>query len=340
MSEEKGKSKVILTPQELAELMAETVQKTIASAQGKASDSTLAGQPFKKAVGEKDAEKYASLISRPKAGTSAKKPMQFFKTGTYLDRLFLNEKEMPAGGIPITVQLGVVGLPDAGKSILVQEIALAVASGGKKVIFVTSEDVWDSPSSRFDLQSRMKQKADYMGLDWEDIRHNIFVFDAINQTEFRDWDTFVEAYRYLVETLKGIDLLIVDSITLMQSYRGALKYRLMELARFNQLNGITAIYVCQRSVEEADKYAMAGGIGLAHNLDATLCIDKKKAVGQLKADLNRGRTKETLIKQWDEVQFTRMMGCRLCGFSRKYYEVTITNNGFLKIALVPEEEKK
>jgi len=331
MSEEEKKKKVTLTPQELAELLTNTVQKTIASAQGKTSDSTLAGQPFKKTVGERDAEKYASLISRPKAGSSAKKAMQFLKTGTYLDKLFFNEEDEPSGGIPLTVQLGVVGLPDTGKSILVQEIALAVASGGKKVIFVTSEDVWDSPSLRFDLQSRMKQKADIMGLDWEDIRHNIFVFDAISQTEFRDWDTFVEAYRYLVETLKGIDLLIVDSITLMQSYRGALKYRLMELARFNQLNGVTAIYVCQRSVEEADKYAMAGGIGLAHNLDATLCIDKKKAVSQLKADLNRNRPKDAQIKQWEEVQFTRMMGCRLSGFDRRYFEVEITNNGFLKI---------
>jgi hypothetical protein len=168
-----------------------------------------------------------------------------------------------------------------------------------------------------------------MGLDWEDIRHNLFVFDAITHSEFRDWHTFVDAYRYLVGTLKGIDLLVVDSITLMETYRGALKYRLMELARYNQMNGITAIYVCQRSEEKTDSYNMAGGIGLGHNLDATLCIDIGKAMGRLKDELSK--------KQWEQVHFSRMLGCRLCGFNRLYQEVEITKDGFLR--LVQKDEK-
>jgi len=323
-------TKVTYTPQQVAAMLKKISEQAIASAKGK-SEYTSATEPFtKKTELEKHAEKYGALISRPKSKTDAKKPLEFFETGTYLDQLFLKENDSPANGIPIVVQLGIVGLPDVGKSILVQEIALRAASKGKKVVFVTSEDVWESPSPRFDLQSRMKQKADLMGLDWEDIRHNIFVFDAISHSEFRDWSTFVETYRYIVETLGSVDLLIVDSITLMEAYRGALKYRLIELARYNQMHGITAIYICQRSIEEADKYAMAGGIGLAHNLDATLCIDIKKAIGQLKADLGK--------KQWEETHFTRMMGCRLCGFDRKYYEVEITTNGFIKIK--ETEEKK
>lgn len=329
------------TPEELAKLFGEVVKKTIEGAKGKSDDWALASKPFeRKTEKEKEAEKHGSLISRPKAETDAKKPMEFFKTGTFIDIFFLDEKDNPANGIPAVVQMGIVGLPDVGKSILAQEIALRVASEGKRVVFVTSEDIWESQSSRFDLQSRMKQKADKMGLDWETIRNSLFVFDTITNSELRDWNTFVETYRYLVEILKGVDLLIIDSITLMDSYRGALKYRLMELSRYNQQYGITAIYICQRSIEETDKYAMAGGIGLAHNLDATLCIDAKKAAGQLKADLNLARPKEAQIKQWDEVNFTRMLGCRLCGFDRRYYGVEIAKDGFIRIIKPSEVEQK
>lgn len=324
--------KVVLTPQELAKFLQDTVEQTIKAAQGKSNDWALANEPFTgKTEQEKEAEKCGVLVSRPKSKVDAKKLMAFFKTGTFIDEFFMNEEDKPANGIPIVVQMGLVGLPDVGKSILVQEIALKTASEGKRVVFVTSEDVWESPSPRFDLQSRFKQKADKMGLDWEKVRSGLFVFDTITHSELRDWNTFVETYRYLVEILKGVDLLIIDSITLMDSYRGALKNRLMELARYNQQYGITGIYVCQRSIEEADKYAIAGGIGLAHNLDATVCVDLKKASGQLKADLNRARPKDRQIKQWDIVRFTRMLGCRLCGFDRRYYEVEITPDGFIRL---------
>lgn len=314
--------------QEVAKTLGKELARIIQNAQ-KGDDWALAKQPFMKV--QEEAERRAKLISRPKDKVEARKPMEAFKTHTYIDDLFMGEDEKPLGGIPIVGQMGIVGLPDVGKSILVQEIALKCASEGKKVIFVTSEDSWESPSPRFDLQSRMKQKADIMGLDWEEIQHNLFVFDTITHSELRDWETFVETYRYLVEVLKGIDLLIIDSLTLMDTYRGALKHRLMELARYNQVHGITAIYVSQRAIEEADKYAMAGGIGLAHNLDITLCIDVKKASGQLKADLNENRPKDQQIKQWNLVNFTRLLGCRLCGFKRKYYETTITKDGFLKL---------
>jgi len=315
--------------QAIAKRLGDALNKVIQEAQTP-DQFKLASQPFQKQT-QADAERYGRLISRPKSKVDAKKPLKFLKTGTYIDNIFLNEENKPLGGIPIVGQMGIVGLPDVGKSILVQEIVLRVASEGKKVVFVTSEDAWELPNARKDLQSRMKQKSDIMGLNWDDVRANLFVFDVITNSQYRDWKTFVEVFRYLVEILGGIDLLVLDSITVMETYRGALKNRLMNLARYNQKYGITAIYVCQRSIEEADKYAMAGGIGLAHNLDITLCIDFKKAVGQLKADLNQTRPKDEQIKQWDLIHFTRMLGCRLCGFDRRYYEVHITNDGFIEV---------
>jgi len=331
---EKKPEKMVLDPEGVARLLQEAVKTAISEAKsGSAGEFELAKEPFqRKTKVEEDAKKYGSLISRPKSTADAKKELVGFKTGTFIDQLFLNEKNEPLGGIPIVSQLGIVGNPEVGKSILIQEIALRCASEGKKVVFITSEDTWQSPSPRFDLQARFRQKAEIMGLDWETIQHNLFVLDSTFYTELREWQTLVETYRYLVEILKGIDLLIIDSLTLLESYRGAIKYRVIEMARYNQRNGITAIYVSQRASEEdADKLGYAGGVGIGHNLDGTICIDFKKAISELKEDLNRNRPKDNQVKQWDLVHFVRALGCRLCGVDRKYYEITITSNGLLRL---------
>jgi len=304
--------------QKIAKIMSEELGNIIASAKNPSED---ARAPFTEQTNKP--EEYGKLISRPKSELKAKKPMKGFQTYTFLDNLFLGKDDKPLGGIPIVGQLGLVGLSGCGKSIMVQEIALRVASSGKKVVFVTSEDMFDSSTPRNDLQSRMKQKAEVMNLDWDMIRANLFVFDTITHTELRDWWTFVRTYRYIVEILGGIDLLIVDSITLMEQYTQSLKRRVMELSSYNQLRGITAIYVCQRAEEEADKFNMRGGMGLAHNLDIVLCVDMKKAIGRLKADLNK--------KQWELCHFVRILACRLGGHDKKYFEVDITSDGFLKL---------
>lgn len=316
------KKEVNLTVEQLTKLMSQTVKTVIDEAKRDGQGEwNRASQPFTKP--QKEAERYGKLISRPKDKVSAKKPLMAFKTGTFVDDLFLGEDDKPLGGIPIVCQLGLTGLAGCGKSILVQEIALRCADEGRKVILVTSEDIWESPTPRNDLQSRMKQKADIMGLDWDDIRSNLFVLDAIQNSQLRNWSSFVETFRYLVEILKGIDLLIIDSITLMQAYRGSLKYRVMELSRYCQLHGITTIYVCQRAEDKPDVLGVAGGIGLSHNFDIMMEVDFKKASGLLKSDLNK--------KMWQETHFVRIMACRLCQHDAKYHEIFVTKDGFLKL---------
>lgn len=306
--------------------MAKELKNIIANAKNPSED---ASAPFTEQT--KKADEYGKLVSRPKSKLTAKKPVKGFQTYTFLDNLFFSKDDVPLGGIPIVGQLGLVGLSGCGKSIFVQEVALRVASSGKKVVFVTSEDIFESPTPRNDLQSRMKQKAEAMDLDWDEIRNNLFVFDTITNTKLREWWTFVRTYRYIVEILGGIDLLIIDSITLMEQYTQSLKRRVMELSSYNQMHGITAIYVCQRAEEEADKFNMRGGIGLAHNLDIVVCVDMKKALSRLKFDLNQVRAKDNQIKQWDLVHFVRILSCRLGGYDRKYFEMDITSDGFLKL---------
>jgi len=281
----------------------------------------LATKPMKTEI-KKEEEKLSTFILRPDEAVEAKKPLVGFKTGTFLDQLFITPEGMPLNGIPICGQFAITGLPGAGKSILVEEVAVRVAASGKKVLYATAEDVWKSPTPRFDLQSRMKQKADILGLDWEKIRGNLFILDTVAYPELREWNTFAETYRYVVEK-EGIDLAIVDSVTVLEAYRGALKYRVMELARYNQLHGVTGIFVNQRSAETWDSYDMAGGIGLAHNLDGTIIVDYGRVYWQdqqMDLQANRG----------EFVRIVRVLDCRMCNFIRRRIRVDITSDGFVR----------
>ena len=280
----------------------------------------LASKPF--GEGEANGE-HERFILKPNEAKNIDKELKAFATGTFIDGLFLDGKEESIGGIPFGIQLGIAGLPDVGKSILVQEIALNVCKN-KKVLFVTSEDVWHTESSRYDLETRMKEKAFIIGVDWDTrVAKNLFVMDTITHSELSDWFTLAQAYKYICQKEK-IDLVVIDSVTLLDNYRGALKYRLLELAKFDQLNGITGMFVNQRSTDDWDTYKMAGGIGIPHGLDSTLIVDYGKAWNSLiKRDLD--------VKQGTFVRIARLTGCRLGGFVGRYLPVTITPDGFLRL---------
>lgn len=315
---------------ETRDLIKEMGDKLAEALKPKTDEVALASKPFKADEEQNKSEKF---IVKPDEGCKITKKLEAFKTYTFLDELFLDNNQKSIGGIPFGVQLGVTGLPDVGKSILVQEIALRVCDGDKKVLFVTSEDAWRVGNKRYDLESRMKEKAQIIRNDivgnvfniyWKNfIVKNLFVMDTINHTELNDWFAFAQAYKYICKKEK-IDLVIIDSVSLLENYRGALKYRLLELCKFNQANGITAIYVNQRSTDEWDSYKMAGGIGIAHGLDALLIVDYGKAWNSLvKRDLN--------VKQGIFVKIVRLTGCRLCGFDGKYHKAEVISDGFLRI---------
>jgi KaiC/GvpD/RAD55 family RecA-like ATPase len=306
----------------LVKAMAQTLAEAMKTARIPADEWELATKPMTMEIRE-DKERLEAFVLRPDVALEAKKPLLGFQTGTFLDELFLTPEGKPLGGIPICGQFAITGLPGAGKSILVEEIAVRAAAAGRKVLFTTAEDTWKSPTPRFDLQSRLKQKADILGLDWEKIRQNLFVLDTVAFPELRDWNTFAETYRYVAEKEK-IELAIIDSVTVLESYRGALKYRVMELARYNQVHGITALFVNQRSSEVWDSYDMAGGIGLAHNLDGTIIVDYGRVYWhdqQMDLGAERG----------EFVRIVRVLDCRLCNFERRRMRVDITKDGFLRI---------
>lgn len=270
------------------------------------------------------------FVMRPDEKTEIK-DFAVFPTQTFIDDLFLSHDQKPLGGLPFGIQLGVTGLPDVGKSILIQEVIVRACSNGKRVLFVSSEDVWRGNNSRFDLESRMKEKAKIMGVDWKLVVDNLFILDTVVFNELSDWSTLASAYRQVCEREK-IDLVVVDSVTLLDNYRGALKYRLSELCKYNQKYGITGIYVNQRASDEWDDFSMAGGIGIAHGLDATLIIDYGKVWmnNLIKQDLG--------IKQGEFVRIARLTGCRLCHANKNYQAIEVTSDGFVKVVKTTSEE--
>jgi len=305
--------------------MAKTLAEAMKGARAPADEWELATKPMKTEIERKE-EKLSSLVLRPDEAPEAMKPLMGLPTGTFIDQLFLTPEGKTLNGVPICGQFAITGLPGAGKSILVEEIAVRVAAAGKKTLYATAEDTWKSATPRFDLQSRLKQKADILGLDWKKIRENLYVLDTVVYPDLRDWSTFAETYRYIVEKEK-IELAIIDSVTVLEAYRGALKYRVMELARYNQLHGVTGLYVNQRSAERWDSYDMAGGIGLAHNLDGTIIVDYGRIYWEdQKVDLEADRG--------EFVRIARVLDCRMCNFERRRIRVDITPEGFIR-ALEP-----
>jgi KaiC/GvpD/RAD55 family RecA-like ATPase len=286
-------------------------------------------------ITEEDNEKFHKLINRPIEKKCINSNVISIKTFTLLDNLFWDAEDNPLGGVPIGAQIGIVGLPDSGKSILMQELALQTSSNNTKVLFVTTEDIFGASNNRFDLQSRMLKKAEILGLDWEKIRENLYILDAVEHVELLGWKTFVKIYKWAIKTF-DIKLVIIDSITYLDDRRASLKNHIINMSRFNQTNGITGFYVCQRSSDDADGYAIAGGIGLAHGLDANVCIEQGKVSGKMKDDINLGRVEQ--LKQWALIRFVRIMGCRICNYDASYFELEITKGGFVRLAF--EERAK
>jgi len=307
--------------EKLMKAMAKTLAEAMKGARTPADEWELATKPMKTEIERKE-EKLSAFVLRPDEAAEAKKPFVGFPTGTFVDYLFLTPEGKPLNGVPICGQFAITGLPGAGKSILVEEVAVRVAAAGRKVLFATAEDTWKSVTPRFDLQSRMKQKTEILGLDWKKIKKNLFVLDTVFYPELRDWNTFAETYRYVVQKEK-IELAIIDSVTVLEAYRGALKYRVMELARYNQLHGVTGLYINQRSAEHWDTYDMAGGIGLAHNLDGTIIVDYGRVYWEdQRIDLE--------ARRGEFVRIARVLDCRMCNFERRRIRIDITPDGFLR----------
>jgi KaiC/GvpD/RAD55 family RecA-like ATPase len=270
-------------------------------------------------------------------------PMKGFSTFTFLDKMFEGKKCLSSDGhintlegVPLNSNTLLTGLPSSGKSLYLMEVALRVASSGKNVCYVTSEEIFKSEAGRYAIESRMFERANKMGLSIENIKQHLFIIDTVKHAELREWINFVGEYRRLVAN-KKIELLIIDSITMLEDNRTQMKNRLLDLSRFNQTHGVTSIMINQRSVEESDNLAMAGGIALSHIVDTVIVMDYKKVSswdGTLKMDI-------PTAKQGAEIKFFRILKSRLAKFDARYFAYTITEDGLINVTVnpvIPKEE--
>lgn len=261
---------------------------------------------------------------------SANIPMKGILTFTFLDSMFEGIK-----GIPLNSNNLLTGLPSSGKSLFCMEVVLRMASSGVPVCYVTSEEIFKSEAGRYAIESRMLERAKTMGLSLENIKKNLYIIDTVKHSELREWVNFVGEYRRLVEN-KKIKMVIIDSITMLEDNRVQMKNRLLDLSRYNQTHGVTSILINQRSVEEADNMAMAGGIALSHIVDSVMVLDYKKVSswdGQLKLDIPD-------VKQGQQINFFRILKSRLCKFDARYFAYEITTDGIVKVRKVDNKETK
>ena len=146
-------------------------------------------------------------------------------TGTKLDEMFFKIEEedgkfvkKPLGGIPHLSVINITGVPDSGKSLLVEQFAITQANNNYKVLFVTVE----SPANF--LYTSIKTKVEYLNMNLSKVMKNIIVIDASVNSEFRE-DT-----RALMDTMahaikeKHISNVIIDSITGLYEHKDCLLY--------------------------------------------------------------------------------------------------------------------
>ena len=120
----------------------------------------------------------------------------------------------------------------------------------------------------------------------------------------------------------GIFLILFETYGLGE-VSSANEHFLIELARHNQMKGVTCIYVNQRSRESWDTYEMAGGIGLAHNLDGTIIVDYGRVYWQ-------DQQTDLQVKRGEFVRIARVLDCRMCNFKRDRIQIDITEKGLLR----------
>lgn len=248
----------------------------------------------------------------------ASKDIKGFETYTFLDDKFGDIK-----GIPYASNNILVGLPNSGKSLLLQDIALNVSEKNKKVLYILSEEIFNSDGKRNDINMRLIKKIETKNMNIKNISENLIVLDTVKYSQYRIWENFVNAYRDIVES-KGIELVLIDSLTLLEDNRAQLKNKLLELIRYNQTHNLTSIMVNQRTVEESDNLNMSGGISLSHLVDSVFILDYKKiwsGDAQMKQDMN--------VKQGETVNFFRILKSRLSKYEAKYFQYTISEDGFV-----------
>jgi len=226
----------------------------------------------------------------------------------------------PLGGIPEYAVVNLTGMPDTGKSLMVEQFTIKQASLGQKVCFVTVE----SPASF--VAAGLKQRAAAMGVNFEEVEDNIILIDAASNARLRDdIPTMLDTLAYVYRTYH-CHRTVIDSITGLYESKEMLA-RSVVRAFFNFMKKWyqTAIFVSQkRSGHDELSAEAAGGYAVGHIVDCTMVLSKEILLSASRARLFKKEVGDIL-------RLFRIDGCRLCGHDTRLHLMEINELGLVEI---------
>ena len=262
---------------------------------------------------------------KPDKSYRSLKSLESLQTGTFLDTVFLGFDGEPLGGIPVSGQFAVAGPLGSGKSLLVGEVALRTAYSGLKVLYAALDDVWKLETRIFDLQSRMRLRAENLGLSWDYISENLYVLnpDRIN-------GNFAEKYKQIVIDEK-IDLAILDSVNCFERL-GKQKADAMldKVIEVNRSYGVTGLFVMHTNFRcgELSGWIIEGKYPL-YAMDSIILM----APVQLKVS-----NMDVEIRGGERLRVVRVLNCKICCFDERGILVNIAHNGLMQpIGIEPSD---
>ncbi len=226
----------------------------------------------------------------------------------------------PLGGLPYRSVMNLTGVPDTGKSLMVEQFAAKQASMGYPVCFVTVE----SPASF--VAAGLRKRAEAMGVDWDEVKERIVLIDAASYRELREeMPTLLKTMAHVIE---GYDTknVVIDSITgLFEAKEVMARSIVREIFNFLKRWGQTAILISQkRSSHGAETAEAAGGYAVSHILDGTIVLNK---------ELVTSRWQEQLygVPIGEVVRTIRIDGCRMTGHDTSTHLLEITELGLVRV---------
>ncbi len=147
----------------------------------------------------------------------------------------------PIGGYPSYTVVNITGVPDTGKSLMVEQFTIKQASMGYPVLFVTIE----SPAPF--VASGLRQRATAMGIDYEAIQDKVVLVDAASYAILRrSIPTLLKTLAYAIKTYDTKSL-VIDSITGLYEARETMARDIVRtLFNFAKKWHQTALFVSQK----------------------------------------------------------------------------------------------
>ena len=239
-----------------------------------------------------------------------------FKTGTFLDKLFLGLDGEPLNGIPRSAQILVTGPLGAGKSLIASEIMLRAASYGCRVLYAILDDVWRCGSGTFDLETRIRFRAERLNINWDEISERIHVLNPPDINE-----RFTEDYRRIIEE-RGMEAAIIDPINCLLDINDGWRGRriLGEIIGFNRAHRVTGIFTMHANA----RY----GESIEHSYPAYLmdCITSMAPANLRVSGID---VDVSSIRGIGELRILRILSCRLCGFDGRGILISIGRDGLI-----------